>query len=125
MLKVMLLLKRKPGMSLEEFIERYELAHAPLVNKNGSRSVHYERHYLHPRGKFIWDLESDETVEPEYDVITEVWYEDLDAFNAQMDDVRGHPERLATIIADEEEMFDRDKSRVTFVESYSSKRADG
>ena len=33
MFKVMALLKRKPGLSLEEFIERYEGEHVPFVMK--------------------------------------------------------------------------------------------
>lgn len=117
MLKVMLLLKRKPGMTLVEFIDRYERVHAPLVSRTGSKAKRYERHYLHPRGRFLWD---DEVVEPEYDVVTELWYEDLETFEALMAGIRAHPERIAPILADEHEMFDRDKCRVTLVESHLS-----
>jgi len=116
-LKVMLLLKRKPGMTLAEFIDRYERVHAPLVMRTGSTTLHYERHFLHPGGRFLWD---EEIVEPEYDVITELWYPDRAAFDRQMERIRSRPDLIAPILADEEEMFDREKSRITFVESHLS-----
>jgi hypothetical protein len=112
-LKVMLLLKRKPGLTLAEFIERYETVHVPLAEKHASRIKHYERHYLHPSPR---DLYGNDVGEPEYDVLTELWYEDLDAFTKQQNGMQRHPERIADIIADEEELFDRSKSRVAIVE---------
>ena len=72
MLKVMLMMKRKPGLSLEEFIDHYERVHVPLALTNARNLVHYERHYLHP-GRFV--PFGDELVEPDYDVITELWYD--------------------------------------------------
>ena len=117
MLKVMLLLKRKPGLSLAEFIERYETVHVPLAEKYASRIKHYERHYLHPSPR---DLYGNEVGEPAYDVLTELWYEDMEAFAEQQNGMSRHPERIADIIADEESLFDRTKSRVAFVEDHIS-----
>ena len=113
MLKVMMLLKRKPGLSMEEFIEHYERVHVPLAEQNAARLTHYARHYLHPAPDI---LAGGEPLEPEYDVITEIWYESTDAFKEQGDAMRGYPERIAAIIADEEQLFDRAKSRTVFVE---------
>jgi len=113
MLKVMLLLKRKRGLSMADFIERYETVHVPLAEKAASRIKRYERHYLHPSPQ---DLYGNEVSEPEYDVLTEIWYDDMETFTRQQEGIRKHPERLAAIIADEEELFDRSKSRVAFVE---------
>ena len=117
MLKVMLLLKRKPGLSMAEFIEHYETVHVPLAEKHATRIKRYERHYLHPNPL---DPYGNEVGEPEYDVLTELWYEDMDAFTKQQNAMRRHPERLADIIADEESLFDRTKSRVAFVEDHVS-----
>ena len=114
MIKVMLLLKRRPGLSLAEFIERYESVHVPLAEKHATPQLrHYERHYLHPSPE---DLYGNPVEEPEYDVLTELWYESMEAFTAQQEGIRRHPERLAAIIADEEQLFDRSRSRLAFVE---------
>ena len=113
MLKVMLLLKGRPGLSMAEFIERYETVHVPLAEKHATRIQHYERHYLHPSRH---DFYGNEVGEPEYDVLTELWYEDMETFAEQQEGLRRHPERLAAIIADEESLFDRSRSRLAFVE---------
>jgi hypothetical protein len=113
MLKVMMLLKRKPGLSMAEFIERYESVHVPLAEQHATKIRRYERHYLHP-GRHV--VLGDEVAEPQYDVITELWYDDMEAFTAQQDSLRSRPEVVAAIIADEESLFDRTKSRLVFVE---------
>jgi EthD domain len=117
MFKVMMLLKRKPGLSLEEFIERYERDHVPAVEKYASHIQHYARHYLHP-GSHV--LHGDIVVEPEYDVITELWYDNRAAFEEQQLSLRGRPDTVATVIADEESLFDRGRSRTVFVEDHVS-----
>jgi hypothetical protein len=117
MFKVMMLLKRKPGLSLEEFIERYEGEHVPLVEKHATRITHYTRHYLHPASHVI---HGDQVAEPEYDVITELWYDDREAFFEQQESLRGRPEAIAAVVADEEAIFDRPKSRTVFVEDHVS-----
>ena len=113
MLKVMLLMKRRPGLSLAEFIERYETVHVPLAEKHARGLLRYERHYLHPSPT---DLYGTEVGEPEYDVLTELWYEDMAAFQKTYSGMTRHPERIADIVADEEKLFDRSRSRVAFVE---------
>lgn len=113
MVKVMLLLKRRPGMSLAEFIERYESVHVPLAEKHVKGLARYARHYLHPSA---YDMLGEEIDEPAYDVLTELWYENMEGVTAQQESNRNHPERMADIIADEEQLFDRSKSRMAFVE---------
>ena len=117
MLKVMLFMKRKPGLSLDEFIDHYERVHVPLALTNARNLVHYERHYLRP-GRFV--PFGDELVEPDYDVITELWYDSEATFEDQQALLRRHPEVLDDIVADEEQLFDRSKSRFAYVEDYMS-----
>ena len=117
MLKVMLFMKRKPGLSLEEFIDHYERVHVPLALKDARNLVHYERHYLRP-GRFV--PFGDELVEPDYDVITELWFESEARFDEQQALLRRHPDALAHIVADEEQLFDRTKSRFAYVEDHVS-----
>lgn len=113
-----MLLKRKPGLSLEEFVERYEREHVPLVEKHASRMRHYSRHYLHPGSHVV---HGDVVLEPEYDVITELWYDDRRAFEEQQQSLRDRPEALAAVVADEETLFDRTKSRTVYVEDRVSR----
>jgi len=79
LLKVMLLLKRHPSLSMAEFRERYESIHVPAVLKNATKLRGYERHYLHPGRHVIF---GDTVAEPEYDVLTELWYDDMAALKA-------------------------------------------
>jgi hypothetical protein len=111
--KIMMLLKRKPGLTLEEFIERYESEHVPLAEQNASHLVHYARHYLHPASHVI---HGDVVADPEYDVITELWYDSRESFEAQQESLRNRPEVIAAVAADEEHLFDRAASRTVFVE---------
>ncbi len=109
----MLLLKRHPSLSMAEFIERYESVHVPAVLKNATKLRRYERHYLHPGRHVIF---GDEVAEPEYDVLTELWYDDMAALDEQQEWLRSRPDRVAAVIEDEESLFDRTKSRLAFVE---------
>ncbi len=111
--KVFVLLKRKRGLTMSAFIDHYESVHLPLVEKLSTRALRYERHYLHPIQNLIEDGPS---AEPEYDVISEIWYEDLAAFAAEQQDARDRPDLVAAVIADEKGLFDRTKTRFTLVE---------
>ena len=112
MLKVMLLIKRKPGMSMEEFIDYYENVHA-VGDKSGTGIRHYERHYLRPAPYFI----GGHVAEAEYDVLTEIWFDDRAAFDAVLTTAAGNPDWVATVAADEENFMDRPRCRAAFVES--------
>ena len=117
MFKVMMLLKRKPGLSLQEFIDRYESEHVPFVEQYATTLVHYSRRYLHPASHVV---HGDVVAEPEYDVITELWYDDREAFEGQQAGLRARPDAVAAVVADEEQIFDRAKSRTVFVEEHIS-----
>jgi hypothetical protein len=117
MFKVMMLLKRRSELSLDEFIERYERDHVPAVEKHASHIQHYARHYLHP-GSHV--LHGDTIEEPAYDVITELWYDDRSAFEEQQRNLRSRPETVAAVVADEETLFDRARSRTVYVEDHVS-----
>ena len=67
MLKEMLLIKRKEGLSKEEFIKHYEEVHAPLILKMCPSVKKYTRNYVQ---------HAIAGGEPDFDCITEVWYED-------------------------------------------------
>jgi len=98
--KLLLFLKRKPGLSLEEFRDYYENRHIPLVMTYMAGAERYFRRFVeHPTGQ-----------ELDFDVITEVWLKDRGALDFVMATLSrdGMP---AEIIADEERFMDRARSR--------------
>ena len=108
MYKILLFMKRRPGMTPEEFRDYYENHHAPLCKKYASGMKRYIRRYLtaHPTAETPDDLQ--------YDVITEIWFDDAAAFC-------GTVKYLSTslmpdvIVEDEKQLFDRPKLRMATV----------
>ena len=96
MIKVMVLVKAKDGLSLEEFRTYYETKHAPLASRLYPMFSDYRRNYVQidndarvPSGKSL-----------PFDVITELSFateEDYQRFIEK----RGQPEVRAEILADE------------------------
>jgi len=64
MVKSVTLIKRKPGISRDEFIKHYEEVHVPLVLRHFSFK-RYVRNHIIPPG----------VEEAQFDCITEIWYE--------------------------------------------------
>ena len=115
MIKMIVLLKRRPGMTRDAFIARYEGGHAPLAEKHVGGAARYVRRYLEP----LPSLFTGEVAEPEHDVITELWFDDEAQFALTMQRL-AEPEVVAEITADEEHLFDRDKQRVFLVDERDS-----
>jgi hypothetical protein len=106
MFKVIGFLKRRPGMSIEEFRSYYETYHRVIGEKYLSgAAVKYMRRYLDA----FPDPITGEPSETPYDVIMEIWYPDRETFevtNARLME----PEIAAEIVEDEEKVFDRSKN---------------
>ena len=104
--KIMIFLKRRPGMSVEDFRDYYENVHAKLALKYSRGVKRYVRRYIDP----LPNPETGADGELEYDVITELWFDDEATF-------RGTVKYMSTnlmpedIIADEMNLFDRSKIR--------------
>lgn len=120
MFKTVILLKRRPDMSFEDFQEYYESHHRKLGEKFLPDGVHYVRRYLHG----VPNPVTGEVAEIEYDVITEVWYESREAFEAAMI-VLSEPAVAAEVAEDEEKLFDRAKNRFCTIDEHESVWADG
>jgi hypothetical protein len=109
MFKMIALLKRKKGLSLEEFIQRYEQGHALFAAPHLPKLRHYERRYIEPTHNPVSGAEH----EPDFDVVTEVWFdtqEDCQAAMLHVQTVKGFEE-------DEEKLFDRSAARIFTVHS--------
>jgi hypothetical protein len=112
MIRVIALLKRKPGLTREAFRAHYEEHHAALGVKYLTAATYYARHYLTP----IAEPLEGAVAEPAYDVLTELRFDDMAAFEAGMAQLQ-MPEAHAAISADEELLFDRSSNRLVMVET--------
>jgi len=98
--KAIALLKKKPGLSREEFIEHYEKEHAPLILQHSSGIRRYLRNHVLPLGE----------EDPPFDSLTEIWYGDQESYDKSM------AMRLSgtgQVIADDEASF-LDTNRIAF-----------
>ena len=108
--KILLFMKRRPGMTFEAFRDYYENHHVPLCLKYTSGISRYVRRFLTPQP----NPETAATQELQFDVITELWFEDEAVF-------RGTVQYLATsimpdeIVADEKRLVDRALTRMATV----------
>ncbi len=112
--KLLIFLKRRPGMSREDFRDYYERAHAPLCAKYVVGACRYVRRYATP-------LPADGG-EMDFDVITEIWFEDRAVFEQVMQ----FAPRAALpdeVLADEERLFDRTRTRYAAVIEHDSDAA--
>jgi hypothetical protein len=108
--KILLFMKRKPGMSVAAFRDYYENHHVLLALDQSAAVSRYIRRYLEPRP----NPDSGEAGELPYDVITELWFDDEATW-------RGTVRYLETsvmsdeIVADERNLFDRPTMRMATV----------
>lgn len=108
--KILLLMKRRPGMSVEAFRDYYENHHVPLALKYPSAMKRYFRRYLVPQPH----AESGTCEELPYDVISELWFDDEEAW-------QGTVSYLTTtvmsdeVVNDEMNLFDRPTMRIATV----------
>jgi uncharacterized protein (TIGR02118 family) len=115
MFKAVFLLKRKPGTTMEEFREYYETSHRKLGERVLPTAQRYVRRYLTP---FSPDPGAPPQ-EPEFDVITEIWFEDRAAFETAIASL-GEPSTAREIMEDEARFMDRSRIRLFTVEECES-----
>jgi uncharacterized protein (TIGR02118 family) len=111
MVKMVCFLKRKPGMSMEDFRDYYEGHHVPLIKRLLQFHTSYKRNYLAaPRAGKPWPSAP-------FDVITEMTFASQEDRRKMVDALRS--EEIGGIIAaDEENLFDRDAMVVYLVDEY-------
>jgi len=104
--KILIFMKRRPGLTMAEFREYYENHHVPLCMKYNKGLTRYLRRYIeHPV-----DGKTGAVNELDCDVVTELWFPDA----AARDGVLKYAARGVLppdVIADEERLFDRPKAR--------------
>ena len=113
MLKMIALLKKRPGMTRAEFRAYYEGHHVPLIlQQQGPNMLEYRRNYL--TGEMINGAE-----DMPFDVITEFLYRDRAAFDRAFERMLA-PDATRVRTEDEEKLFDMDTIRVFMVETSES-----
>ncbi len=104
--KVLIFLKRRPGLSVADFRAYYEGHHAPLCRQYAVGVKRYMRRYIDP-------LPLPDTGEPpelEFDVVTELWFENKAIYDAIID-IASRGAFPEDVIEDEKRVFDRSKIR--------------
>lgn len=107
--KMICVIKRRPGMARDAFIEYYETGHSRLAAQHLPMIAGYHRSYVLPGETGGTD------VAPQFDVMTEMWFrsqEDFDAMAAALQD----PTLGAMFAQDEEKLFDRNNIQMFLVE---------
>jgi len=96
MVKVIALIKKKPGLSREEFVRHYEEVHAPLAVKYFPTLKRYVRNHI---------ITSPDAKELDFDCITEFWYDDMRGHQAVLDVLGDYKTEIGQIFRDDEEKF--------------------
>lgn len=107
--KLTLFVKRRADLTHEQFKARYEDVHAPLARSQLPRLRRYQRNYLEalPGGPA-----------PEYDVLTEFWFDSMADMEATLREVQGDPAQI--LATDEAEFMDRASMRAYLTHTHRS-----
>ncbi len=108
--KIHLYLKRKPGMSVEDFRDYYENHHVPLCLKFAGNMTGYTRKYVQP----LPNAETGEAGEFAFDVVTELSFPDEASMHGAAQFLSTGPTPDA-IIADELQFLDRPMMRAAII----------
>ena len=115
MIKLVMPMKRRPGMSISEFRDYYETRHKLLGEKYLKGYVsRYVRRFTNPTRDRDGEMR-----DPEYDVFLEIWYPDQKTLEACGEALR-QPEVAAEIREDEEKLFDTRYMRSYLIEECES-----
>ena len=101
MVKVIATLKRKEGMSQEEFSRYWEDNHGPLIKKIVPEIHRYvQNHARKLPGR---------SEEPKYDGVVEMWFKDTEAWEKAAEFFKGEGGKV--VIEDEEKFLDRSQMK--------------
>ncbi len=114
MVKLVFMLKRRQGMSREDFLRYYEQNHARLGEKYVPNAVRYVRRFIDPMAGPSGGGDA------EYDVLTELWFANQGEMDKAMT-LLSDPKVHAEIEADEKVLFDRAATRMYTITERDSK----
>ncbi|MDR7156827.1 hypothetical protein J2W40_003673 [Sphingobium xenophagum] len=115
MIKLVNLLHKNPDVSWEFFVDYYNNNHAPLVLRTVPEIGKYVRNFIRRDSGVDMAHAEHENRVADFDVITEFWFADQQAFDAMMERVKD--KAVADLLAKDEAIFlDRTRAQVFFVE---------
>jgi hypothetical protein len=113
--KIVLFIKRRPGMSLEDFMQYYEEKHVPLALKYSAGLTAYKRRFVTPHAHF----ETGECSDLGFDVITELSFDDEKTCNNVLKYLATSPP-ADEVVEDEKHLFDRSSFRIATVTEFET-----
>ena len=121
MFKQICFFRKRPDMSLEEFMDYYENQHSQLAKKAGLKPAlpdaqRYVRRYLRPEKNPV----TGQVIDPGYDCIMEIWWNSREDYERSFA-IISDPARLPAVKADEARLFaSHDNPVVSVIEEYDS-----
>jgi hypothetical protein len=120
MFKEICFFRKRPDMTLDEFMDYYENKHSQLSKRMGRapsipNARRYVRRYLKPERNPV----TGEVIDPGYDCLMEIWWDSREDFeNSQR--LIADPARLPAIKEDENKLFASHSNPVCSVTEYDS-----
>jgi hypothetical protein len=120
MLKQICFFRKRPDMTMEQFMDYYENQHSQLSKRVGRspsipNAVRYVRRYLVPEKNPV----TGEVIDSGFDCIMEIWWKSREDFeNSQK--IISSPDRLPMIMEDEDRLFASHSNPVCTVIEYDS-----
>lgn len=121
MIKQICFFRKRPDMTMDEFMDYYENQHSQLAKKKGlapaiPNARRYVRRYLKPEKNPV----TGQVIDPGFDCLMEIWWDSREDFeNSQR--LISDPERLPHTKADEAKLFaSHDNPVCTLIEEFDS-----
>lgn len=124
MLKQIVFLKKRPDMTMEQFMDYYENQHSQLAKRIGKPAIPNALRYVRRYVRLEKNPVTGEVLYPGYDCIMEIWWKNREDFEASQRLI-SDPERLPHTIEDEKKLFATHSNPVCTVEEFDSPVAPG
>lgn len=120
MIKQIVFLRKRPDLTMAQFMDYYETQHTQLARRLGAKpslpnAQRYVRRYLTPEKNPL----TGEVLDCGYDCIMEIWWNRREDFEAAMQGL-GNPELLQARLDDELRLFASNHNPVCTVEEHDS-----
>ena len=121
MFKQVVFFKKRPDMTMKEFIDYYEDMHSKLAERLGLKpslpnAQRYVRRYLTIEPNPL----TGELLDPGYQCIMEIWWNSREDYEAAMKGLSTDPDILKFRLEDERKLFASNSNPVCSVEEYDS-----
>jgi hypothetical protein len=113
--------RKRPDMTMDEFMDYYENQHSQLAKKAGLKPAlpnaqRYVRRYLKPEKNPV----TGQVIDPGYDCLMEIWWNSREDYERSFA-IISDPERLPAVMADEARLFASHNNPVcSVIEEYDS-----